>query len=202
MSSSPPNDHTTDASISEDSLISAIQNSTLDGAGKIDYPAIAKQLKQRFESTQAATSTTTTNDKNEDDDHHRFIHIDQLRQMIEDMSLNVPQDVIEEAIMCGDVNEDGINIDFYEFIGALVTDLDDDDDTGDIRRAFELFFESEERPVIVGPESLLRALRAAFKPLTREQLALLLDGFDSVAPNEYNFGNFLVLYHAADDLIQ
>lgn len=177
--------------ISEESILSALQQNS--GEGKIDYVAIAKQLKERFESS------------NTDKSNH-FIHIDQLRSIIDELNINAPQEVIEEAIMVGDVNEDGINIEFYEFIGAIVSDLEDEDEQGDIRRAFELFEQKsssseEENPVIVGADDLLRALRSSFRPVNEQQLELLLDGFESVRPNEYNFGNFLVLYHAAEDVI-
>jgi hypothetical protein len=63
---------------------------------KIDYVAIANKLKQEFKSPDIP-----------------FINVNDLRSMIERLEIQIPEDVLEEAIACGDVNEDETNIHFY-----------------------------------------------------------------------------------------
>jgi Ca2+-binding EF-hand superfamily protein len=152
----------------------------------VDYMSIANRLKTEF-----AKLDTSNNG---------FITVNELRHMIQELDIYIPEDVLEEAIMAADVNEDGTNISFYEFIGALITDLDDEDEEGDLKRSFQLFA-NDANNVIQGRVNLLNALRASGRTLTANQVDMLLENYETRNADQFDFQEFEEIYNAAEDLL-
>ena len=79
----------------------------------------------------------------------------------------------------------------------MLTDLEDEDDDGDLKRAFSLF-EENSKVAISYTENMLRA---AGKTLTTDQVNILLENYETETAGFLNFEEFKEVYNATDDLL-
>ena len=66
---------------------------------EINYMQISWKLREAYEKTDASKTG--------------FVNVNDLKMLLTELDIQIPEDIVEEAIMAADVNEDETNIHFY-----------------------------------------------------------------------------------------
>jgi Ca2+-binding EF-hand superfamily protein len=79
----------------------------------------------------------------------------------------------------------------------LITDLEDEDDEGDVKRAFSLF----EKDGSIEKKDLLNVFVSCGKSLSDDQLNSLVENYETEKADQFTFDEFMEVYHASDDVM-